>query len=105
VFGSADVGGPLRYPAPVGTDRVIFIRGGSEPGIVTFITDPNGAALTDVPSPTTADYGKILSNFAVAAVGLTLLSLLVFRPVARRMGPAFFVEGDEAAELTAGEDL
>ncbi|MEA2557998.1 MAG: eukaryotic-like serine/threonine-protein kinase [Actinomycetota bacterium] len=105
VFTSADVGGPLRYPAPVGTDRVIFIRGGSEPGIVTFITDPNGAALTDVPSPTTADYGKILSNFAVAALGLTLLSLLVFRPVARRMGPAFFVEGDEAAELTAGEDL
>jgi hypothetical protein len=105
VFELAGVGGPLRYPAPAGTDRVIFIRGGSEPGIVTFTADPKGAALTDIPSPTTADYGKILGNFAIAAVGLMLLSLLVFRPVARRMGPAFFVEGDDAPELTLEEDV
>lgn len=104
VFESADAGGPLRYPAMVGTDRVIFTRGGPKPGIATFVNDPNGAALTDIASPTTANYGKIVGNFALAAAGLVLLSLLVFRPLARRMGPAFLVEGDEAAAVDPQED-
>jgi len=104
VFESADAGGPLRYPAPVGTDRVIFTRGGPKPGLATFITDPSGAALTDIASPTTASYGRIVGNFAIAAAGLVLLSLLVFRPLAKRMGPAFFIEGDEAAEIGTEEN-
>lgn len=94
LFRSADAGGPLRYPAAVGTDRVIFTRGGPKPGIATFMTQTNRAALTDIPSPTTPDYGKMLGNFAIAALGLVLVSLLVFRPLARRMGPAFLTDDD-----------
>ena len=104
VFESADAGGPLRYPAAVGADRVIFTRGGPNPGFATFVNDPSGAALTDIASPTTASYGKIVGDFAIAAAGLVLLSLLVFRPLAKRMGPAFFVEGDEATTVDAQED-
>ena len=104
VFESADAGGPLRYPAPVGTDRVIFTRGGPNPGLVTFVNDPSGAALTDIASPTTANYGKIVGDFAIAAAVLVLLSLLVSRPLAKRLGPAFFVEGDEATTVDAQED-
>ena len=104
VFESADAGGPLRYPAMVGTDRVIFTRGGPKPGIATFVNDPNGAGLTDIASPTTANYGRILGNFAIAAAGLVLLSLLVFRPLAKRMGPAFLVEDDEVAVVGPQED-
>ena len=98
VFQSAYAGGQLHYPAPVGTDRVIFTRGGPRPGLVTFINDPNGAALTDIVSPTAANYGKILGDFAIAAAAILLLALLLFRPMARRMGPAFFIEDGEATQ-------
>ncbi len=104
VFESKDVGGPLRYPALVGTDRVIFTRGGPRPGIVTFSHDSGGAALTDIASPTAASYGKILGNFAMAAAGLVALLLLIFRPIAKRMGPAFLVEGDGVPVDDSEED-
>ncbi len=104
VFESEDAGGPLRYPALVGTDRVIFTRGGPHPGIATFIHDSGGAALTDIASPTTASYGRILGNFAIAAAGLVALLLLIFRPIAKRMGPAFLVEGDGVPRDDIEED-
>ena len=104
VFESQDAGGPLRYPALVGTDRVIFTRGGPQPGIATFVHDSGGAALTDIASPTTASYGRILGNFAIAAAGLVALLLLIFRPIAKRMGPAFLVDGDGVPTGDVEED-
>jgi outer membrane protein assembly factor BamB len=105
IFVSADAGGPLHFPAPVGTDRVLFTRGGPSPGLAIFSHDPNAGALTDIVSPTTPSYGRILGNFAIAAVVICAALLLLFRPLAKRMGPAFLVDEDGALEATDdGED-
>jgi outer membrane protein assembly factor BamB len=102
VFVSADAGGPLHFPAPVGTDRVLFTRGGPSPGLTILSNDPSAGALTDVVSPTTPNYGRIIGNFAIAAALICACLLGLFLPLARRMGPAFLVDEDGELEAIAG---
>ena len=91
---AADTGGPLRFGAVAG-DLLLFTRGGPEPGLVAFRSDPSAGPLTSISSPTTPRYGAIILNWAIVALPLGLILVLGLRPLAAKMGPAF-VTDDEA---------
>ena len=79
--------GYLRAPAAA-PDVVVAVKGGHHPGLVAFSTDP-GASLLSVPSPTELDPGRMVANFAIAAVPMLIMLALAGRWLLRRVGPAF----------------
>lgn len=98
--------GILRSLTPTSA-AVVAVRGGSQPGLVAFVEDPDGA-LVSVVSPTVVDLSKLLLAFAIAAIPLGLLLLLAGRAALMRMGPAFLDddgEGDgDRMAVDDGED-
>lgn len=86
--------GPLRWLVPT-PDRILGVRGGADAGLEAFANDPSGS-LIDVVSPTVTDPAKIALNFAIAAVPIVVLVLLVGNALGRRMGPAFILVDDGA---------
>jgi outer membrane protein assembly factor BamB len=75
-------------PGLIGTialspDAVVAVKGGSTPGLVAFVHDPDGS-LTDVPSPTEVDLARLFGNFAVAFAGCFVALYVPFRLLRRR---------------------
>jgi len=95
-------GGPLRWLVPTG-DRILGVRGAGAAGIESFASDP-GASLVDVASPTVVDAGIIVRNFAIAAVPIVVLALLLGGALGRRMGPAFIIVDEDGAPSRATQD-
>jgi outer membrane protein assembly factor BamB len=82
-----DAGAPfLRGLADAG-DVLVAVTGVGDAGIVAFGEDPDGI-LTDEPSPTTLDIGQLLAGFALGAVPVAIVVLVLTRPLQRRLGPA-----------------
>jgi outer membrane protein assembly factor BamB len=76
----------LRGLADAG-DLLIAIRGFENAALVAFEADATGR-LTDEPSPTTIDIGKLLTGFLLGGVPTGFVVLLLARPLQRRLGPA-----------------
>jgi outer membrane protein assembly factor BamB len=74
--GLADAGGLL-----------VAVTGIEDARIVAFSHDPDGS-LTDEPSPTTVDVGKLLAGFALGALPAGIVALALARPLQRRLGLA-----------------
>lgn len=102
VWDSGAGSGPLRWLVPT-PDRIVGVRGGADAGLESFTNDPDGA-LVDIVSPTVVDPAGIAGNFAIAAVPLVLILLLLGRALGRRMGPAFILVDDEADPTDGPED-
>jgi outer membrane protein assembly factor BamB len=82
-----DSGGSfLRGLADAG-DLLIGVAGIEDVRIVAFGDDPDGS-LTDVPSPTTIDVGKMLAGFVLGALPVGFAVLALTRPLQRRLAPA-----------------
>ena len=80
-----DAGAPfLRGLADAG-DVLVAVTGVADAGIVAFAEDPDGI-LTDEPSPTTLDIGQLLAGFALGAVPVAIVVLVLTRPLQRRLG-------------------
>lgn len=85
-------GAGLLGAITVADDLLVVPKGGTEPRLIAFAGDPDGALL-DVVSPTTADPVALLTRFALAAVivllGITLLRAATARTrrVRRRRSP------------------
>jgi outer membrane protein assembly factor BamB len=89
----------------VTNDLVLAAKGGPRGGIVAFAPD-SSRNLIDVTSPSVADTGRLLGNFAIALVVVTAVLAVPFRYASRRMGGVRFptdVEEEPAAE-DAGDD-
>jgi outer membrane protein assembly factor BamB len=81
-----DTGGTfLRGLADAG-EVLVGVTGVDEGEIVALGGDPDGV-LTDEPSPTTVDLGKLLAGFAVGAIPIAIVALALTRPLQRRLGP------------------
>ena len=87
VWRDAGDGSPLRALAVAG-DRVIAVRAGGGAGLVAFAHD-DGVALVREVSPTTLNLGVLLGAFAVAALVVGGIVLVMGRVLAGRIGPAF----------------
>jgi outer membrane protein assembly factor BamB len=97
VWQSEQAGGLLRSLA-LTPQVVVGVRGGTEPGLVGFAEDPDGA-LVSLVSPTELDLAKLLLAFLAAAVPVTLLAFLAGRWLVARMGPAFLPDEDDTSAL------
>ena len=75
----------LRGLADAG-DVLVAVTGVDDAGIVAFGEDPEGV-LTDEPSPTTFDIGKLLAGFAMGGIPIAIVALALTRPLQRRLGP------------------
>ena len=85
---------------------MVAVRGGSQPGLVAFVKDPDGT-LVSVVSPTDLDLSKLLLAFVAAAVPLAMFLMLGGRAALMRMGPAFLdddVEADRDGDPTQKDD-
>ena len=78
----------------VASSAIVAEKGGANGGLVAFETDPNGSLL-DLESPTVPHYGAIAARFAIAFAVVGAISLGIFTPIARRLGPADFSVADE----------
>jgi len=87
------------------SDLVVAVKGGKEAGLVAFEHDPEGS-LVRVPSPTVADAGRLVGNYALALVIASVVIYLPFRFLRARMGPAFAEEegGVEDEDLEGDPD-
>lgn len=101
VWQSGTGGGPLRGLTPT-ADLILAVRGGGGAGLEAYANDPAGA-LVDLVSPTVADPVVMARNFAVAAVPIAAILIVLGRWLSRRMGPAFIVEDDEETPAPVGE--
>jgi outer membrane protein assembly factor BamB len=83
-------GGPQGYlgAMAVTSDLVVTVKGGHHPGLVAFEHDPDGALLAE-PSPTVLVAGTMVANFAITAVPMLVIFVLVGRWLLGRLGPAF----------------
>jgi hypothetical protein len=75
-------------PGLIGTislspDVAVAVKGGSAPGLIAFVHDPDGS-LTDVPSPTEVDLAQLFGNFAVAFAACVVGLYAPFRFLRRR---------------------
>ena len=100
VWQSEEGAGLLRSLA-LAADVVVGVRGGAEPGLVGFTTDPEGT-LVSLVSPTELNLSELLLAFVVAGVPIVVLSILAGRWLVARMGPAFLDDDDDA--LATGDD-
>jgi outer membrane protein assembly factor BamB len=75
----------LRGLADAG-DVLVAVTGVDDAGIVAFGEDPDGV-LTDEPSPTTFDIGKLLAGLAMGGIPIALVALTLTRPLQRRLAP------------------
>ena len=82
-----DAGAPFLRGLADGGDVLVGVTGVGDAGIVAFGENPDGI-MTDEPSPTTPDIGKLLAGFALGAVPVALLALALTRPLQRRLGPS-----------------
>lgn len=75
-------------PGLIGTislspDVAVAVKGGSAPGLIAFVHDPDGS-LTDVPSPTEVDLAQLFGNFVVAFAACVVGLYAPFRFLRRR---------------------
>ena len=81
-----DTGGTfLRGLADAG-EVLVGVTGADDGEIVALAGDAEGV-LTDEPSPTTVDLGKLLAGFALGAIPIAIVTLALARPLQRRLGP------------------
>jgi outer membrane protein assembly factor BamB len=81
-----DTGGTfLRGLADAG-DLLVGVTGADTGEVVALAEDPDGV-LTDEPSPTTVDLGKLLAGFALGVVPTAIVAVSLARPLQRRLGP------------------
>jgi outer membrane protein assembly factor BamB len=92
VFRVDSRGSLLRGLADAG-DVLVAVTGIGDARIVAFGEDPD-ASLSDEPSPTTVDIGKLLAGFALGAIPFGIVVLALARPLQRRFGPALGPEDD-----------
>jgi hypothetical protein len=92
VFRVDSRGSLLRGLADAG-DVLVAVTGIGDARIVAFGEDPD-ASLSDEPSPTTVDIGKLLAGFALGAIPVGIVVLALARPLQRRFGPALGPEDD-----------
>jgi outer membrane protein assembly factor BamB len=85
--------GALRWLVPT-PDRILGVRGGVDAGLEAFANDPDGS-LVDAVSPTVPNPAKVVGNFAIAAVPIVAITLLLGGALGRRMGPAFILVDDD----------
>lgn len=102
VWRNAAGGNPLRNLAPT-SDGIVAVAGGTAPGLVSFLHDPNGA-LVSVVSPTVPDFPAILGTFFAAGLPLAAILLLGGRALAARMGPAFLPDDDDDMRLSLPDE-
>ncbi len=94
-------------PGLIGTialspDAVVAVKGGSAPGLVAFVHDPDGS-LTDVPSPTEVDLAQLFGNFTVAFAGCFIVLYVPFR-LLRRRSSSRGDDGDGSGDREADAD-
>jgi len=89
-----DRAGSLHAITPAGS-VVVAVRSRPRAGLDAFGPDPEGRLSREM-SPTTPEYPRILGTFAIVAVPLAALALVVGRFLTARMGPAF--EDEAGAE-------
>jgi outer membrane protein assembly factor BamB len=87
---------PVRAIAVAG-DMVVVVRAGTDAGFEAFAHDP-GARLTREVSPTTLDLPRLVGWFAIGAVVVGVIVLVLGRSLAPRMGPAFEADGAEGSD-------
>jgi outer membrane protein assembly factor BamB len=93
-----DTGFPLLRGLADAGETLIGVARLGDAAVLAFAADP-GAALTDEPSPTTVDVGRMLAGFALGGLGVGIVALLLARPLQRRFGPALpRAAGDGEAE-------
>ncbi|MCD6021580.1 MAG: bamB [Actinomycetia bacterium] len=81
-----DTGGTfLRGLADAG-EVLVGVTGVDDGEIVALGEDPDGV-LTDEPSPTTVDLGKLLAGFALGVIPTAIVAVTLARPLQRRLGP------------------
>ena len=85
------------------SEVVVGVRGGAQGGLVAFSHDGDGTLVSEV-SPTELDLPALLSAFAAAAIGLTLVLGFGGRVLASRMGPAFLDDEGDAGAPEGGTD-
>jgi outer membrane protein assembly factor BamB len=90
----------LRGLADAG-DLLVGATGAGNAGLVAFEADTAGR-LTDVPSPTTLDIGKMLTGFVIGGLLVGLAAILIARPLQRRLGPALAPGGGTGAGEGSG---
>ena len=91
---------PIRAIA-IASDHVVVVRAGADAGLAAFTHDTQGSLIREV-SPTTPDLARLLGWFAVGAVVVGGLVLLLGRSVAPRMAPAF--EPDDSNDDDGDDD-
>jgi outer membrane protein assembly factor BamB len=97
--------GPVRGLAASET-ALVAVRAGNGTGLEGFANDPS-ATLIREPSPTIVDAARLASAWALAAVPLVVVVLLLGRLLWPRLGPVVFHESPAPArdgDGAAGED-
>jgi hypothetical protein len=78
-----------------GGDVLVAVAGFEDARVLAFGEDPDGT-LIDEPSPTTLDAGALLAGFALGALPVGILAVVLTRPLQRRLaGSSAPVEVDE----------
>ena len=83
----ADLADGLVRTLAVTSDLLVAVRSGSAPGLVGLEHDPE-APLTRIVTPTAFDPGAQARSFAMAAIPLIAIALVLGRVLSRRLGPA-----------------
>jgi hypothetical protein len=78
-------------------DRIIAVKGGRAPGLVAFEHDPDGRLLAET-SPTVFAPGHLVAYYAIAAVPIALVLVLLGRLLLARMGPPPLPEQEWAGD-------
>jgi outer membrane protein assembly factor BamB len=82
-----DGGGTFLRGMSDAGDILVGVTGFENAAVVAFGPDP-GRSLSDEPSPTTLDLGRLLIGFLLGGVLLGLAAVSLARPLQRRLGPA-----------------
>ena len=78
-----------------GGDVLVAVAGFEDARVLAFGEDPDGT-LIDEPSPTTLDVGALLAGFALGALPVGILAVVLTRPLQRRLaGSSAPVDVDE----------
>jgi eukaryotic-like serine/threonine-protein kinase len=87
----------------VSSQAIVAARGGNDPGLVAFESDPDGQ-LIDEPSPTELDGGTTFGRVGVAAVIVLAAALVPGVLIRRRMGDRALVAADAVDVAGDGEE-
>lgn len=102
VWHAAVADGPILGLAAT-PSLVVATHTGDAPGFVALATDPAGAT-EDISSPTDANPGGLLLWWALAAIPIVALLLLLGRTLERRLGPPDLGSADDEDIVDPWED-